>query len=149
MIHPTFQVNEEMYIHAAREAVWAHWVRVGDWPRWRTDVSRATWIAGQPWQEGASFVLQPSGAGAGEERYLIRMVVPADTTVWETGRGGQEMVYSLRLVDQVGGCKVLLRCTFHGWGSLLKRLNTAGETARLQAMLAALKVAVERPDSRR
>lgn len=149
MIHPTFQVNEEIYIHAAREAIWERWIRIGDWPRWRMDVRQATWLTGQQWHEGATFALQSTDGSAAEQRYLIRMVVPADTSVWENGRGGQEMVYSLRLVDQVGGCKVLLRCTFHGWGSLLKRLNPTGEKARLQAILAALKVAVERPDSRR
>lgn len=149
MIHPTFQVNEEIYIHAAREAVWARWGRVGDWPRWRMDVSQATWVTRQQWQEGATFALQSTNGNAAELRYLIRMVVPADTTVWETGSGGQGMVYSLHLADQVGGCKVSLRCTFHGWGSLVKRLNTAGEKAKLQTILTALKTAVERPDSRR
>jgi len=149
MIHPTFQVSEEIYIHAAREAVWARWIRIGDWPRWRTDLRQATWGKGEQWQEGATFTLHPVDGSATQQRYLIRMVVPADTTVWENSNGGQESVYTLHLVDQVGGCKVVMRCTFHGWGSLLKRLNTAGEKARLQAILAALKVTLERPDSRR
>lgn len=147
MIHPTFQVSEELYIHAAREAVWDHVTRLRDWPQWRTDVTKATWVQGQRWQEGAQFALY-SADGGQPQQFIIRMVVPADTTVWESS-SSQGMVYSLHLVDQVGGCKVTLRCTFHGWGSLLKRLNAAGERTGLHAALATLKTAVERPDSRR
>ena len=33
MIHPTFQVTAELYIHAARAAVWARFCRVTEWPR--------------------------------------------------------------------------------------------------------------------
>lgn len=148
MIHPTFQVSEEIYIHVAREAVWARWIRLGDWPRWRADVNQAKWLAKEAWQEGASFVIHPADGGATQEDYLIRMVVAVDTTVWESN-SSQGAVYTLHLADQVGGCKVTLRCTFHGWGSLLKRFNSAGEKARLHGLLTALKTAVERPDSRR
>lgn len=150
MILPTLQVTEEIYIHAAREAVWAHFCRVMEWPRWRTDVAKASWVQGQTWQEDAQFTIQPTRQGAMQPIiYLIRMVVPATTTVWEDPRSGQEVVYSLHVTDQVGGCKVILRCTFHGWGSLLKRLTGAAERAKLRAILADLKEAVERPESRR
>ena len=149
MIHPTFQVREEIYIHAAREAVWAHVTRLRDWPQWRADVAKAVCVQGQGWQEGAQFTLYPVDSPAQPQQFIIRMVVPADTTVWESGDGGQGVVYSLHLVDQVGGCKVSLRCTFHGWGSLLKRLTSVGEAAKAQAFLTALKTAVERPESRR
>ena len=149
MIHPTFQVKAELYIHAAREAVWAHVTRLRDWPQWRSDVAKTAWVQGQRWQEGAHFAIDPADSTAQPQRFIIRMVVPADTTVWESTVGSQTVVYSLQLVDQVGGCKVSLRCTFHGWGSLLKRLNSGGESTKLQAFLTALKTAIERPESRR
>lgn len=149
MIRPTFQVKEELYIHAAREAVWAHVTRLRDWPQWRSDVAQASWTQERGWQEGAQFALYPADSPAQPQHFIIRMVVAADTTVWESREGGQAVVYSLQLVDQVGGCKVSLRCTFHGWGSLLKRLTSVGEAAKAQAFLTALKVAVERPESRR
>ncbi|MCE7981193.1 MAG: hypothetical protein DYG89_08390 [Caldilinea sp. CFX5] len=149
MIHPTFQVSEEIYIHAAREAVWARWIRIGEWPRWRSDVSLAKWLDKEQWREGATFVLQPANGVVTQQRYLIRMVVPADTTVWENNSRSQGVVYTLHLADQVGGCKVALRCIFHGWGSLLKRFNAVGEKARLHTLLTALKMVVEQPDSRR
>lgn len=150
MIHPTLQVTEDIYIHAAREAVWERFCRVTDWPNWHTDVAKASWVQGQRWQEGAQFVIQPAGQNIVQPiTYIIRMVVPADTTVWENNRGGQEVVYSFHVTDQVGGCKVTLRCTFHGWGSLLKRLTIGAEKAKVHMVLVALKEAVERPESRR
>jgi hypothetical protein len=148
MIQPTFQVSEEIYIHAARAAVWQRFSRLTNWPRWRADVTAAKWIDGQAWQEGAQFTIQSAGSGAKSVPYLIRMVVPADTTVWESNSIGQGVVYSLQLTDQVGGCKVSLRCTFHGWGSLLKRLTYASETAKLRTMLSSLKESVEHSLSR-
>lgn len=148
MIHPTLQVTAEIYIHAAREAVWARFCRLTDWPHWRADVAQTSWVRGQSWTEDARFRVQPAGGGSASD-YLIRMVVPADTTVWETGDAGQGMVYSLQLTDQVGGCKGTLRCTFHGWGSLLKRLNQASEAARLHAILNDLKEASEQGGPRR
>jgi hypothetical protein len=150
MIHPTVQLSADLYIHAAREAIWARFCHVTDWPRWRADITNARWVYGHTWQEGAQFTLQPVGSGAAQPlTFIIRMVVPADTTVWESVNTSQGMVYSLHLADQVGGCKATLRVTFHGWGSLLKRLTSAGEKAKVYTLLAALKAAVERPDARR
>jgi len=136
MVQPTFQVSAEIYIHAARAAVWDRFRRLTEWPRWRTDVAGAHWLQDQTWAEGAQFAVRPTGMGMTQPvTYIIRMVVPADTTVWENSSGGQGAVYSLHLSDQVGGCKVTLRCTFHGWGSLLKRLTSAGEVAKLRTFL--------------
>lgn len=149
MIHPTFQVKEELYIHAAREAVWAHVTRLSHWSQWRSDVAKTAWVQGPRWQEGAQFAIYPTISTTQPQHFIIRMVVQADTTVWESSGGGQTVVYSLQLVDQVGGCKVSLRATFHGWGSLLKRLTSVGEAAKMQAFLTALKTDIERPESRR
>lgn len=149
MIQPTLQVSEDIYVHAAREAVWEYFCRLREWPRWRPDVARATWVQGQLWQEGAQFTIEPTHSLPQSVTYLIRMVVPDDTTVWENNSPGPGVVYSLHLADQVGGCKVTLRCTFHGWGSLLKRLTSVAEKAKLQTLLVGLKAALERPETRR
>ncbi|MEZ4868407.1 MAG: SRPBCC family protein [Caldilineaceae bacterium] len=150
MIHPTLQITEELYIHAAREAVWARFCRLGDWPRWMPGVSQATWVTGDHWQEGARFTVQQQHSGIQETvHYVIRMAVPADTGVWERLEGGAPIVYSIHVADQVGGCKVRLRCTWHGWGTLLRRLNRAYEAERLRAILAGLKEAIERDGPRR
>ncbi|GEM_PF-1887823 len=147
-MHPTLQVMEEIYIHAACAAIWARFARLPDWPSWRSDISRATWVQGQTWQEGATFTLHAAGGGSSPITYLIRMVLPADTSVWESITLGNAMdqgaVYSLHFAEQVGGCKVSLRCTFHGWGSLLKRVTAAREKAKLHAILADLKAVMER-----
>ena len=149
MIHPTLQVNEDNYIHAAREAVWERFCRVRDWPRWRSDVTKTAWVQGQAWQEGAQFAVYTADNVAQPTAYIIRMVVVANTSVWESSSLGQGVVYSLHLADQVGGCKVTLRCTFHGWGSLLKRLTLESEKAKLHTILAELKEAIERNETRR
>lgn len=147
MIHPNYQIATDLYIHAARASVWERFCRVSGWPRWRADVTQAAWVRGQAWQEGAQFMV--ASPHAGSETFTIRMAVPDDTTVWENNAAGQGSVYSLHLVDQVGGCKVSLRCTFHGWGALLKRVTAGAERDRLQTVLIALKEAVERPETRR
>lgn len=147
MIHPNYQIATDLYIHAARAAVWSRFCRVSEWPRWRIDVDKVTWVRGHTWQEGAQFtVFNPT---TGPETYTIRMAVPDDTTVWENNSAGQGLVYSLHLTDQVGGCKVTFRCAFHGWGSLLKRVTAGVEKARLHTVLTALKETVERPETRR
>lgn len=148
MIHPTFQITAELYIHAARAAVWARFCRVTEWPRWRADVAQVTWIHGHTWQEGAQFTVSATTPNAVPETFTIRMVVPDDTTVWENSSAGQGLVYSLHLTDQVGGSKVSCRCTFHGWGSLLKRMNAGAEKARLDSFLTALKETIEGDRSR-
>lgn len=147
MIHPNFQVATDLYIHAARAAVWSRFCWISEWPRWRADIAEAAWVYGHTWQEGAQFTV--TSPGARPEVFTIRMAVPDDTTVWESESTGQSMVYSFHLTDQVGGCKVSLRCTFHGWHSLLKRVNTNAEKARLHAVLTELKEMVERPETRR
>lgn len=146
MIHPNYQIATDLYIHAARAAVWARFCRISEWPRWRTDVAQAAWIHGHTWQEGAQFTI--SSPTTGQETYTIRMAVPDDTTVWENNRAGQGLVYSLHLTDQVGGCKVIFRCTFHGWRSLLKRATAGAEKARLHTVLTALKETIEGDRSR-
>jgi len=151
MMHPTLQVREEIYIHAACAAIWSRFTRVSDWPSWRTDSSHATWQQGQTWQEGAQFTLQERGT-ASPVTYIIRMVVGGDTTVWESSQTGNQsdpgVVYSIHLVEQVGGCKVSLHATFHGWGSLLKRLASSREKAKLHAILVDLKAVMERGGGR-
>ena len=73
MIHPTFQITEELYIHAARAAVWSRFCRVPDWPRWRADVANATWVRGQSWQEGAQFTVSSvSNSPAQPQTFTIR-----------------------------------------------------------------------------
>jgi hypothetical protein len=67
MINPSFQVQDELYIHAASEAVWQKFSRSMDWPRWNSEVLSAAWVQGEAWQEGSIFKHTPQEPDGHEE----------------------------------------------------------------------------------
>lgn len=141
MIWPSTTLNAEIHIHAARLAVWEKFTRLREWPAWRNGVQAAQWQTGERWQEGARFVLQQDTQRRG---YLIRMVSVGNVTVWETTDSATAAVYSLQLNDQLGGCKVSLRCTYHGFGAVGALLQRSRQNQQLYEQLAALKQYIER-----
>ncbi len=145
MIWPSTTLNAEIHIHAARLAVWDKFTRLREWPQWRSDVQVITWQNGDRWQEGAHFSMQQ---GDQRRAYLIRMVSHGNVTVWEEEGGALSPVYSLQLSDQLGGCKVSLRCTYHGFGVLGALLQRARQQQQLRELLEALKRLIERKESR-
>lgn len=139
MIWPSTTLSAELHIHAARLTVWEKFTRLREWPQWQPEVTSATWQVADRWQEGAQFSLQQ---GRQQRHYLIRMVAVGAVTVWEAATGAA--VYSLQLSDQLGGCKVVLRCTVHGFGSVGAFLERGRQSAALRQTLAQLKHIVER-----
>jgi len=139
MIGPRTTLSAEIHIHAARLTVWEKFTRLREWPQWQPDVTSATWQAAEKWQEGAHFALHQ---GMQQRHYLIRMVALGNVTVWEATDGAA--VYSLQLSDQLGGCKVVLRCTHHGFGMVGALLQRGRQTAALRQLLAGLKHTIER-----
>lgn len=139
MIGPRTTLSAEMHIHAARLTVWEKFTRLCEWPRWRSDLENATWQAAERWEEGARFTLHQ---GLRQQHYVIRMVATGNVTVWEASDGA--VVYTLQLSDQLGGCKVVLRSTVHGFGLVGAFLQRGRQTAALRQTLAQLKQVVER-----
>ena len=137
-------VTAEVYIHAARAAVWDKFTQLTDWPRWDSSILAARWVSGGAWQENARFELrQQGGFGATTTIAVIRMVVPGDTTVWEAETNAQ-IVHSAHFRDDLGGCKVQLRDTYHGLAVLTHWPWRGSQQSRLEARLHALKAYIER-----
>jgi hypothetical protein len=137
MIKPTTKIQTDLYIHAAREAVWQKFIRLHEWPAWQPNVSTVQWQQGDSWQEGAHFAVRASQGQA--VNYVIRMVAPARVTVWETLNPALNTVYTLHCADQVGGCKVTLSCTVHGFAALATWVQQGRRRHQLHAQLEALK----------
>ncbi len=137
MIRPQTKIQADLYIHAAKEAVWQKYTQVHDWPTWQPNVSAVAWRQGDRWQEGAQFAVH-DGQG-GTATYIIRMVVPNSVTVWEAMNPAVSTVYSFHVADQVGGCKVTFSATYHGLGALTLWLQRGHRRRQLQATLEALK----------
>lgn len=145
MINPTLTVESDIYIHAARGAVWEKFTDLDTWPRWNPSVLVAQWRSGNRWQEGATFSIQQQSRWGERTRLaVIRMVVPDDTTVWESGGGGQQTVHSAHLTDDLGGCKIRLRETYHGPWVFALYLGRGQQRARLETALREFKAYIER-----
>ena len=145
MINPTLTVESDIYIHAARGAVWEKFADLDTWPRWNPSVLTAQWRSGNRWQEGATFSIQQQSRWGERTRLaVIRMVVPDDTTVWESGGGGQQTVHSAHLTDDLGGCKIRLRETYHGPWVFALYLGRGQQRARLETALREFKAYIER-----
>ncbi len=95
MADPIFQVESELYIHAARGAVWQAFTRLDEWPRWNSEIVATRWVEGEPWQEGSIFELRHRSLfnRVTSTEAILRMVSPTRTATWEKrGRrhsGGQ------------------------------------------------------------
>lgn len=145
MINPTLTVESDIYIHAARGAAWEKFTDLTLWPHWDPSVLAAQWQRGNRWQEGATFAVQQQrGWGTRNLQAVIRMVVPDDTTVWESGGSGQQVVHSAHLTDDLGGCKIRLRETYHGPWVFALYLMRGQQRARLETTLREFKAYVER-----
>lgn len=142
MIRPKTQRNAELYIHAAPAAIWQRFTRLDGWPAWQPDVHSVQWLEGDKWQEGARFAI--SSLDGQTTRFVIRMVAPATATVWESLDPALNAVYTFHCTDQLGGCKVTMSCTFHGFSVLTAWLPFSRHQAQLQQVLEALKSHFER-----
>lgn len=136
MINPNSQISAELYIHAARAAVWRKFIELDDWPHWQPAVRAVQWDENDGWREGARFQVEKDSQRL---RCVIRMVSPESVTVWEVLNPALNAVYTLHCTDQLGGCKVTIRCTYHGVAALLLWIQRGKRLRELQALLAALK----------
>jgi len=137
MFNPRAQISANTYIQAARPAVWEKFTRLHEWPRWQPAVEATQWETGHGWQEGNRFRLTGSGH---VDHCVVRMVSPGSVTVWEVDVPARSAVYTLHCTDQLGGCKVTLRCTYHGVAALWLWLQRGSRQRALQATLTALKM---------
>ncbi|MEZ4682018.1 MAG: SRPBCC family protein [Caldilineaceae bacterium] len=141
MINPRLQLQADLYIHAAREAVFHKFTRLHEWPAWQPGVTAVQWQQGNSWQEDAQFMVDNSdGPGV---CYVIRMVSPGIATVWESTGPALNLVYTLHCTDQVGGCKVTLSCTYYGMAVVTRWLRRGQYQRQLQATLNALKLSFQ------
>ena len=74
---------------------------------------------------------------------VIRMCVPGNTVVWESQSSGMTVVNSASFADDVGGCKLTARHTYHGLPTLLLRLFAGRQRSNLQQAMHELKAYVE------
>ncbi len=137
MIRPQTKIQADLYIHAAKEAVWQKYTRLPDWPTWQPHVAAVQWQQGDRWQEGAQFEVRDRQGR--RVTYVVRMVVPGSVTVWETLNPAVSSVYSFHVADQVGGCKATFSATYHGLAALTLWLQRGQRRQQLQATLDALK----------
>jgi len=118
MISPKFSITAEVYIHAARGTVWQKFCQLQEWPRWNRQIIAAHWLDKQTsteWLENARLQIQTPGRwGTRRETAVVRMVVPADTLVWESSAPGVNIVHSIHFADELGGCKLRARNAYHG-----------------------------------
>jgi hypothetical protein len=144
MITPTLTISAEIYIHVARGTVWQKFTQISDWPRWNSPIIAAHWADGELWQEGARFQWREQNRfAATTTTAVIRMVVPSDTTVWES-EANLPIVYSAHFHDDLGGCKVQLRYTCHALAAFALYVRQGGIQKRLERNLHAFKEYVER-----
>lgn len=144
MITPTHTISAEIYIHVARGTAWQKFIQISEWPRWNASILAAHWLTGDSWQEGARFQWrQQNRFGVATTPAIIRMVVPGDTTVWES-ETGRPIVQSAHFNDTLGGCTVQFRYTGHGLAVFANYLSQGSIQRRLEKNLLAFKQYVER-----
>jgi hypothetical protein len=139
-----FQVQDEIHIHAAREAVWTKFARLHEWPRWNSEILDTEWLQGEPWAEGSRFALRHrSLLGVTTTTAVLRMVSPGRTAVWESHAMGMTIVNSANFADDLGGCKLTARHAYHGAGSLVLRLFRTRQQTTLEQAMRELKSYIE------
>lgn len=139
------QIESDIYIHAAAAAVWAVVSRVDAWPDWHPAVISASWAEGTPWTDGAKLRLRlrsPLGLPV-TNTAVIRMAVPGKSVVWEGALFGTVAVHTFRFADDVGGCKVTERETYHGVTSPVMALVRGRQQRAFDTALANLKAQIE------
>ena len=149
MINPSFQVQDEIYIHAASQAVWRKFSRLSEWPQWNSEILAARWVQGDEWQEGSILELRHKSLFGTEATTtaVIRMCVPGNTVVWESRTAGMTVVNSASFADDVGGCKLTARHAYHGMPTLALRLLSGRQRSNLEQAMRELKRFVEGPRS--
>lgn len=149
MINPSFQVQDELYIHAASQAVWRKFSQLSEWPQWNSEVLAARWVQGGEWQEGSILELRHKSLFGTEATTtaVIRMCVPGNTVVWESRTAGMTVVNSASFADDVGGCKLTARHAYHGMPTLALRLLGGRQRSNLEQAMRELKRFVEGPQS--
>ena len=144
MINPTLQVSADLYIHAAAAAVWQKLSRLEEWPRWNSQILEARWLQGDAWQEGSVFQLRHKSLfGTTTTTATVRMCVPGDTVVWESTGAGMTIVSGAQFRDEVGGCKLTARHTYHGVVVYALHLIRHRQQKILEAAMRELKESVE------
>lgn len=148
MISPRFSITAEVYIHAARGTVWQKFCQLQEWPRWDSQVIAAHWLDNPTpteWQENARLQIQTLGRwGPRQETAIVRMVVPAATVVWESITPGINIVHSTHFADELGGCKLRVRNSYHGLAVFQVWLARGRQQRQLEETLHAFKEYIER-----
>ncbi len=142
-----FQVESTIYIHATPPAVWLQFARLEEWPRWNSEILAAEWLQGEKWHEGSVFVLHHHSLLGSTKRTTatLKMVVVAQSVVWESQSMGITVVNSARFADSTGGCRLTARHSYHGALSLPLRLFRQRQQHALEGAMRELKEAVEEP----
>ncbi len=135
----------DVYIHAASPAVFRAFSDITRWRDWYPGVLGARWVDGEPWDENARFAIETrnvlGATTAGEA--IVRMSVLDDLLVWENNVPGLSVVATARFEDEVGGCKLTLRKTYHGPLAVGMTLLGARQRRMLTEGLGRLKQRVE------
>ncbi len=149
MTAPRFSVEATIQIHAATGAVWEKFCPVGEWPRWNPEIVSARWLQGPAWEEGSVLELRHCSllGRVVTTRAVVRMAASRDvsgrTVVWESQGAGMVAVHTAQFSDNLGGCRLYARHTYHGWLALLLALLRGRQEAKLRQAMAALKAYVE------
>ena len=131
MIKPQSQISAELYIHVARAAVWHKFTQLHGWPTWQPMVDAVQWDEGDGWQEGSRFQVR---SGSRHLQCIIRMVSPETVTVWEVVNPAHSAVYTVHCTDQMGGCKVTMRATYHGVSAVLLWVQRRRAQSRIRSV---------------
>lgn len=146
MIHPAFQIVDEIHIQAARGGVWRVFTRLEEWPLWNSEIIEANWVEGEPWTENAVFELRHKSlfGAVTATRAVLRMVVPETSAVWESRGAGMHIVNSAHFQDDLGGCKLTAKHAYSGIGAAGLMLIKGRQQAKLAAAMEELRRYVER-----
>ena len=129
----------------SRGTAWRKFNDIRQWSTWNHSIESATWLQGDPWTEGAILLIR-HGTLLGStvnDKATIRMVVPESAAVWEVSRPGLQVVYSTNFRDDLGGCRLEARHTYHGLGALALLMIRSRQARNLTSAMAALKRYIE------
>jgi hypothetical protein len=145
VINPTFSISEEIYLHVARETAWRIFADVRRWPAWNPAIVDAQWLYGEPWKEGAVLKIRHKSLfnTIATSSATIRMAVPPSAAVWEASGPGMQTVYSARFRDDLGGCTLRAKHTYHGPGAIVARMLGSRQSRNLTNAMEGLKQFIE------
>ena len=143
-------IQGEIYIHSAAGAAWEKFSRLEEWPQWNREIIDAGWLGESRWQEGSTFQLRHKSLFGltATTNAVLRMVVQGNIAVWETTGSLLQVVHSANFQDQVGGCLLSARHTYHGPLSLPLQLFRSRQQRLLEQGMSELKVFIEGPAPR-